>query len=253
MSSITIVGFGWVGQANALALSKLGHDVSWYDSGQPEIHYVDDYAPLTCVREVDRGAVCVVCVGEAQVADALKALPLDCRVVLRSTVPPDQIEKLYFDIYMPEFLHEKAAVAECINPRMVVLAARSAWLPRFVANWCNNADRVFMCSPIEASLLKYLSNTWNATKVAYVNEVGDCVTQVLGDAAKAVELVDFMFGDEPYMRYGKAYGGHCLPKDMRVFREVFPDTPLLEGVQESNARHSAFDADLPEVFSPWGK
>jgi hypothetical protein len=60
------------------------------------------------------------------------------------------------------------------------------------------------------------------------------------------------------MRYGRAFGGHCLPKDTRAFRTWHEKRgvrlPLIAGVYESNARHAELEKELPllpEWYSQW--
>ena len=69
---IVVVGFGWVGQANALALRRMGYQVSYYDVITPRLHYVDKYQslyqqiqPLTTLLEMDGPFTWyIVCIGD---------------------------------------------------------------------------------------------------------------------------------------------------------------------------------------------
>jgi len=277
---IVVVGFGWVGQANALALASIGYQVSYFDPQDVPAHYSsysDVYLRiqrLKDVRERDSGnTVYVVCVGDrvdekgvqniSFIESALNSLRgVKGTVVLRSTVLPDVVENLFFDYYVPEFLHEKAAVEECLVPYFVVtgMADTQKREPSFLPMWRTHTPRQIVCTPREAAFIKYLSNLWNATRVAFVNEFGNTIATP--ESPEAVEnihkIVDFVLGGEMYQRYGRSFGGHCLPKDTSAFAHWYSregrNTALLQGVLDSNATQDQFEKqypDIPEWFSFW--
>ncbi|HVV15540.1 MAG TPA: hypothetical protein VHD55_04030 [Candidatus Paceibacterota bacterium] len=279
--TVVIVGFGWVGQANALALSRMGFHVSYFDPGNPSLHYTDTYADaygritrLSGVLERDAADTAyIVCVGDKVAEDgtqdisairaALESLK-DAKgaVVLRSTVIPDLLESLNFDFYMPEFLHEKTAVEECLSPHFFVLGIRDTKTsrPAFFDAWQRATPLQFGGTPREAAFVKYLSNLWNATRIAFVNEFGDAIAEpsTPQDVDSISRVLNFVLGGEGYTRYGRAFGGHCLPKDTRAFVKWFGEqgknVDLLRGVYASNAAHEALSVRhpaLPEWFSAW--
>ncbi len=273
-----VVGFGWVGQANALALSILGHNVAYFDPAEPEHHYKEHanvYARMdrlgSIVAKDSEHTWYVVCVGDRvsedgvqdisnieKALDSLKALKGG--IILRSTILPDLLKDLRFDYYMPEFLHEKKAVEECVNPYFFVLGTRGAKRePSVFSLWRSRAYKIFEGTPRDASLIKYLSNLWNSVRIAFVNEFGDAIGRPASreDLAAIERVVDFLFDGRNYMRYGKAFGGHCLPKDTRAFARWYGKTTslsLLAGVYESNTKHTALEANyplMPEWYSEW--
>lgn len=279
--TIVIIGFGWVGQANALALAKMGYDVFYYDKGNPEQHYKEEYGEL--YGEVGRlegplekdspNTWYILCVGDVvpesgpqdieRIKLAAKSLSsARGKIILRSTVIPDRLNEIRFDIYLPEFLHEKLAVEECINPHFFAVGEKDASLqePSFLSLWANRSYKIFRGTPYEASLIKYLSNIWNAVRIAFVNEFGDAIGNPSNrEGVKSIErVVDFVLEKKPYVRYGKSFSGHCLPKDMRAFIEAYgsvgKDIPLLRSAYESNKKHeiiqNKYDT-LPEWYSFW--
>ncbi|HUO50625.1 MAG TPA: hypothetical protein VMU25_03650 [Candidatus Paceibacterota bacterium] len=278
---IVVVGFGWVGQANALALKLSGENVFFFDPKEPELHYAKAYTSiyaqiprLTSVLEKDAADTCyIVCVGDKVADDGMqdisainKALSslLDTKgtVVLRSTIIPGSLKDLQFDFYLPEFLHEKNAVPECSSPHFFVIGTRNRKPePAFFADWQRRAYKTFRGTPEEASYIKYLSNLWNALRIAFVNEYGDVIKkpQNQDDVREIERVIDFIFDGKFYMRYGKAFGGHCLPKDTRAFiraaRDRGIETPLLEGTYKTNEMHRKMQTEsiLPEWFSAWEK
>lgn len=276
---IVVIGFGWVGQANALALALSGYDVSYFDPGEPTHHY-DAYANtynrltrLASVLDADAaGTYYIVCVGDRVSEDGLQDISLintaldslketKGTVILRSTVLPDSLEDLSFDFYVPEFLHEKKAVEECLDPFFVVVGANGTKKePSFFDLWRSRTPRIFNGTPREAAFIKYLSNLWNAVRIAFVNEFGD----VIGAPSSKEELdsvervINFVLRGEGYLRYGCAFGGHCLPKDMRAFAGFYgkegKGVDLLKGAYAANEKHEAIqnrNAVLPEWYSNW--
>ena len=268
--TIVIVGFGWVGQANALALTRIGYPVFYYDIAPPVLRYVEKYKnlyekikPLGGVLEKDgKNTWYIVSVGDRVLEDgaqdislikqALEDLkPARGRVVLRSTVLPQNLKELDFDFYVPEFLHERHAVEECLNPHYFVLGRKDASLaePSFLSAWQLHARKVFKGTPEQASYIKYLSNLWNATRVAFINE--------FGDLTRDEAVIDFVFEKKNYLRYGQAFGGHCLPKDLFAFWSAHAtnkNIELLRAAYLSNELHKKNEvgySSLPEWFSSW--
>lgn len=275
-----VVGYGWVGQANAIAFHTLGKDVAYFDPGNPPRHYPEHAATydaipaLASVRDNDGpNTWYFVCVGDrvsdtgeqdlSSIAAALESLKgVEGKVVLRSTIIPDSLAQLPFDCYVPEFLHEKYAIAECLSPHIFVIGKKDAALvePTVFAHWRERASRVFKGTPREAASVKYLSNIWNALQIAFVNEFGDAVgTAKTQEEVVCVErIIDFIFEGKAYRRYGRAFGGHCLPKDTRAFmgwaEKRGITVPLIKGMYESNQQHEAYSATHPhlrEWFSAW--
>ena len=193
---IVVVGYGWVGQANALALSHIGYHVCYYDVGEPKcttrtsikilmIPSRHSHLPLRKMA-LTRAILCVSGdrvspEGEQNIEAIKKALESlhDAKgtVVLRSTVLPASLVSLRFDYYVPEFLHEKKAVEECMAPQYFIVGSRNTVReqPHFFNIWQERATKIFYGTPEEASYLKYLSNTWNALRIAFVNEFGNAM------------------------------------------------------------------------------
>ncbi len=117
---IVIVGFGWVGQANAIALTHMGYAVAYYDPGSPTLHYEGQYPEhygritrLTSgVLEWDsENTTYIISVGDRvspegdqdvsfirAALDSVKSVK--GTVILRSTVLPEHLEAMHFDFYV---------------------------------------------------------------------------------------------------------------------------------------------------------
>ncbi len=278
--TIVIVGYGWVGQANAISLRIMRYPVFCYDVAETSLKYVPKYqkecseiASLSHAREHDGpNTVYVVCVGDrvseegiqdvSPIEKALETLKgAKGTVILRSTVIPQSLDKLAFDFYVPEFLHEKKAVEECLNPYYFVVGARTGKKkPSFLDEWRKRSVKSFAGTPEEASYIKYLSNVWNAMRIAFVNEFGNAMGTPTSqkELSKIENVVNFLFERKPYLRYGKAFGGHCLPKDMRAFfyahGRAGKSMELLGGAIKANnvqLRAEKRFPILPEWFSEW--
>lgn len=277
---IVVVGFGWVGQANALALARMGLDVDYFDVATPPRHYAGRYGllyekikPLGSLLEVDSSDTWyIVCIGDRVSEEGVQDITLieraleslrnvQGKVILRSTVLPNYLARLPFDLYLPEFLHELYAVEECLNPFYFVVGCREELVyPSFLKEWESRACKILKGTPEEASHIKYLSNIWNALCIAFVNEFGDSIAlpKTETDRKKIERLMDFFFEKKSYLRYGQTFGGHCLPKDTRAFmaakEEGGKETPILRAVYRSNRLHQKV-ADtyhtLPQWFSAW--
>jgi UDP-glucose 6-dehydrogenase len=174
---------------------------------------------------------------------------------------PGHLASLDFDFYIPEFLHEKKAVEECMAPHYFILGTRNdkKW-PSFFDIWNQKAVKVFQGTPEEASYIKYLSNIWNAMRIAFVNEFGNAIALPTNkdNLAKTEKIVDFFFERKSYLRYGRSYGGHCLPKDTHAFltwhAKQGRNVSLLSGMHESNLAHRKLESEnphIPEWFSEW--
>ncbi len=276
---IVILGFGWVGQANALALIRLGYTVFYYDVVSPPRHYpkysgiYEKIKPIGApLQEEGPTTWYIVCVGDRVLEGGTQDTSLikntldsvrsaKGRIVLRSTVLPDLLKELEFDFYLPEFLHEKKAVEECLNPFYFVVGKYGqkgkSEEPLFFLDWRNRAYKVFEGTPEQASYIKYLSNLWNALRIAFANEFGDIVASHGGDIKEAEKILDFVFEGKDYLKYGKSFGGHCLPKDSLSFSSRYlgkENAAILKAMVISNLAHKEIEerqGNLPEWFSFW--
>lgn len=189
-------------------------------------------------------------------------------VVVRSTVLPGTTESIvlpalsetsgkrlgesYGVCVNPEFMREGTAVADFLHPEVTVIgsddSSQRAAL-REVYGWA--PGRVFETSFRAAEMVKYVSNAWHAVKVAFANEVGTLAKE-LGVDAEA--LIDLFTADGKlnisarYLKPGFAFGGSCLPKDVRAInyraKELDLKLPLFESILPSNERHLERAVDM---------
>ncbi|MBW8879880.1 MAG: UDP-glucose/GDP-mannose dehydrogenase family protein [Asticcacaulis sp.] len=179
-------------------------------------------------------------------------------VVMRSTMLPSSMETTVIPIlerasgkkagvdfgiaYYPEFLREATAIADYENPAVIVLGIEDqATLESLRKVNAKLTAPEFIVDIKTAEAIKYANNCWHATKISFANEIGNIAKACGIDGHKVMEAVcaDKRLNISPvYMKPGMAFGGSCLPKDLRALRycarsrEV--STPLLDAVAESN-------------------
>jgi len=182
-------------------------------------------------------------------------------VVYRSTVRPGTMDELIAPIYeaalqdafnrsvelvyCPEFLRESRAVADYFEPPKIVIGTRDGQGSLAMeALYAAIAAPRFITRFAEAEIIKLVDNTWHAVKVAFANEIGRICLQVGVDAATAHEIFisDTKLNISPYyLRPGGAFGGSCLPKDVRALQNIAADcganTPLVDSLLRSNEAH----------------
>ena len=157
-----------------------------------------------------------------------------CVVAIKSTVPVGTTRKIQeiisqnvsddkFDVVSnPEFLREGSAINDFIRPDRVVIGTenkksenimREIYRPLFLR------ETPIISTTIESSeIIKYASNSFLATKIAFINEVADLCEKVnadVQDVAKAMGL-DNRIGSK-FLNVSPGYGGSCFPKDVKAF------------------------------------
>ena len=196
-------------------------------------------------------------------------------VVLRSTLLPGTTETLavptleaasgkkvgadFAVCYNPEFMREGSAVADFFEPPYTILGScdpKHLEPLRAVYGWCKSP--LFETTLSVAEMVKYVSNCYHALKVGFANEIGTVAKQ-LGVDAKAVTDIfvsDTRLNISPaYLTPGFAFGGSCLPKDLRAItyrsKELDLKLPLLNALLPSNEEH--LDRAVESVLRTEGK
>src|SRR5262249_18065838 len=191
-------------------------------------------------------------------------------VVLRSTVLPSTTASLLIPTlenasgklaaqdfavcYNPEFMREGSAVADFENPPYTVIGARrTEELEALRQLYRDIPGQLFETSIEVAEMVKYVSNLYHALKVGFANEVGTVCRNLGVDTPSVFRIftTDTKLNISPaYLSPGFAFGGSCLPKDLRAItyraKEMDLGLPLLEALMPSNAEHieRAVDAIL---------
>ena len=196
-----------------------------------------------------------------EIGAALKQKSSHHVVVLRSTVLPGTTESVLLPAleresgkragvdftvcYNPEFMREGSAVADFLEPPYTILGSQH---PEHLAPlrelYSKTQGRIFETSITVAEMVKYLSNAFHAVKVVFGNEVGTLCKHLGVDAEAVTEIFtsDTRLNISPaYLSPGFAFGGSCLPKDVRALtyraKELDLKLPMLESLLPSNVEH----------------
>ncbi len=190
-----------------------------------------------------------------QVARHLPARAQPVVVAIRSTVFPGTCESLVSAtlggsanvsvVANPEFLREGSAVADFLEPSLVVVGGSDPEAMRRVAALYGplGVDPCLV-SLRTAEFIKYACNSFHALKVAFANEMGTLCARLCVPADQVMETLcrDVKLNISPaYLKPGMAFGGSCLPKDLRALNyravRLDLDLPLLGSILPSNHRH----------------
>ncbi|MBI3230053.1 MAG: UDP-glucose/GDP-mannose dehydrogenase family protein [Burkholderiales bacterium] len=144
----------------------------------------------------------------------------------------------------PEFLREGTAVYDYYNPPKTVIGETDEKAGAMLVQLYEKMVAPLVRTDVEtADMVKDTDNTWHAVKVAFANEIGNICKAVGIDGHKVMEIFcqDTKLNLSPYyMKPGFAFGGSCLPKDVRALtykaRSLDLDLPLLNSILPSNQR-----------------
>lgn len=206
----------------------------------------------------------------AHIGEALARKHAYHRVVYRSTMLPGSVEETLLPVLAgssarhpgrdfgvavnPEFLREGSAVSDFRAPARTVIGELDARSGDGVAALYAGLEAPVIRTPIRlAEMVKYADNAFHALKIAFANEMGGICKREGIDSHLLMEILcrDTKLNISPaYLRPGFAFGGSCLPKDLRslVYRARTADVaaPLLESVLISN--ESRIRAVLDMIF-----
>ncbi len=225
---------------------------------QTDVSFLCVGTPSLRSGKLDLGHVEPVC---RDIGGVLKRKDAFHLVVLRSTVLPGTAESIVIPVLEetsgkrlgkdfgvcvnPEFMREGTAVADFLEPAMTIIgAAESSHAGNLRELYAWAPGRIFETSFRSAEMVKYVCNTWHALKVAFANEVGTLAKALRVDAEDITEIftADNKLNISPsYLKPGFAFGGSCLPKDVRALnyraKELDLRLPLFESIMPSNDEH----------------
>ena len=142
----------------------------------------------------------------------------------------------------PEFLREGTAIKDFRQPPLTLVGHNHAADAVPTRALYQNIDAPLFSAPIRvAEMIKYTSNAWHAVKVVFANEIGNLCKRMGVDSHEVMDIFcqDDKLNLSPYyLKPGFAFGGSCLPKDVRALqyraKEVDLEMPLLTSVLGSN-------------------
>lgn len=216
-----------------------------------EISLISVGTPSMSQGEPDLSYVIDVC---KEIALAVKKKGTSHVVMLRSTVPPGTLKHchnlmekvtgkdLISTAFNPEFLREGSAIKDYDCPPYTIIGTESSVAEQAVRQLYRQVKApIVVVKPTVAEMVKYVANTWHATKVSFANEIGRIAQAFDVDGREVMNVIvqDEKLNISPvYMRPGFAYGGSCLPKDLGALlyyarsKNVF--APLINAVPVTN-------------------
>lgn len=193
----------------------------------------------------------------AEIAKGLKDKDSFHIVVIRSTVLPGTNQRVasiietisgkvngkdFCVVLNPEFLREGNAVDDFFNPSITVIGSDcDRGISVLLSLYSPLPGEKKVVSVKVAETIKLVNNSFHALKVAFVNEIGSICKALNIDS---FELMDLFLADtklnisKVYLKPGFAYGGSCLPKDLKALRllayDAYIKSPIIESIEQSN-------------------
>ncbi|MGH8161988.1 MAG: nucleotide sugar dehydrogenase [Gammaproteobacteria bacterium] len=179
-------------------------------------------------------------------------------VVVRSTMLPGSLEQVVMPALReglgkepgnrlrvavnPEFLREGSALQDFVNPPFTLVGCEDEETKLLLRNVYEGVDAPFVSVPYRtAEMVKYACNAFHAVKVCFANEIADACEALGSDAHEVMRIfcMDHKLNvSAAYLRPGFAFGGSCLPKDVRALtyaaRSADVSAPLLSSLIPSN-------------------
>ncbi len=179
-------------------------------------------------------------------------------VILRSTVGPGTAREFAIPVLEgesgmkagvdfgfgnnPEFLREGTAIYDYYNPPKIVIGALDDRTATAISNLYEGIEAPEVVTTVEvAEGVKYADNAWHALKVGFANELGNILKEHGVDSHKVIDIfcLDTKLNiSTAYLKPGFAFGGSCLPKDVRALRASAKrkglKTPIFDSLLEAN-------------------
>lgn len=213
-----------------------------------EVSFICVGTPSDSEGNIDLG---IVRAASASIGDSLRKKKGYHVIVVKSTVVPETTEKVVlpviekhsgkhqgeFGIAMnPEFLREGKAVHDFMHPDKIVVGSMDKKSGDIVAALYNGLKcEVTRTNPRTAEMIKYVNNSFLATKISFANEVGNICKELGIDTYEVMSAVgkDFRIGPH-FLNAGAGFGGSCFPKDVKALigkaKEIGYEPRLLKSV-----------------------
>jgi GDP-mannose 6-dehydrogenase len=193
-----------------------------------------------------------------QLGQGLKNKSARHTVVIRSTILPGTMRRMVIPVLEessgkkagrdfglcnnPEFLREGTAVMDFAFPSKTVIGELDQASGDILAALYAKLDAPLIRTDVEtAEMIKYIDNSWHALKIGFANEIGNLCKSFSIDAHKAMDIFcqDKKLNISPaYLKPGFAFGGSCLPKDLRALAYSAKlhdlELPILNAILPSN-------------------
>ena len=193
-----------------------------------------------------------------EIGSALRGKQSHHTIVIRSTMLPGTVEHVVIPILEkasgkkagldfavclnPEFLREGSSVKDFYAPPFTLIGVHDESTAPLMQDLYADIDAPFFVTPLRtAEMVKYVCNCFHALKVTFANEVGNICKASGIDSHRVMEIFtqDTKLNLSPYyLKPGFAFGGSCLPKDLRAInykaKELDLEVPVLSAILQSN-------------------
>jgi len=196
----------------------------------------------------------------SEIAKAIRKKKSFFTIAIRSTVMPGTNKKIgeiiekksgkklnldFAVVSNPEFLREGSAVDDFNNPPYTVAASDSDKAIKILKNVYQSVKGEFIRTDIgTAEMIKLVNNSFHALKVSFANEIGRLCKELNIDSHNLMDLFvkdKILNISSYYLKPGFAYGGSCLPKDLKALNTIshdkYIDLPVLLSIDNSNKKH----------------
>lgn len=266
MTNIAIIGHGYVGKAvdygfTTNEVNKFIIDPALYDNSLKDLRGTRIDAAFVCVPTPMSADGSINSSIVEETVKELSAL-ITGLIVIKSTVIPSVVQELSLIdshvIYNPEFLTEKNALDDFINPPMHVFGGEKGSTAKLETLYSEHSRckpcPVFHMTAMEASFVKYGINSFLATKVLWMNQFKDIVNgsgakyNVIANAIGSDTRIGHSHMQVPGPDGRKGYGGACFPKDTKAFSHFSNNkfTVLDEVIKANNDYRSKYELDNRE-------
>ena len=206
-----------------------------------------------------------------QIAEALKRKQGYCVVAVKSTVAPGITEELVIPILetsgrkvgddfgvcmCPEFLREGKAIYDFMNPARVIIGEYDGKSGDMLNSLYQSSKAPILRTSLRtAEMIKLASNAFLATKISFINEVGNICKQLGIDTYEIAKGMGFddRIGRK-FLNAGIGFGGSCLPKDLKMLiaraREIGYEPKILEAALDLNEAQALKVVDLLKKHLP---
>lgn len=178
-------------------------------------------------------------------------------IAIRSTVMPGTCDKFagiietvsgkkrnkdFAVVDNPEFLREGTAVHDYYNPPLTLIGSDNDEAAKKIASLYQFLPCEVVITDLKvAEIMKYINNTYHALKISFSNEIGNICSELGIDSHKVMKIfcMDKQLNISPYyFKPGFAYGGSCLPKDLKglqtLAHDLYLEVPVIESIHLTN-------------------
>ncbi|MGF7075526.1 nucleotide sugar dehydrogenase [Mucilaginibacter sp. 3215] len=191
------------------------------------------------------------------IGDVLKSKNEFHVIAIRSTVFPGTCEKFsriieertgkknnidFAVVDNPEFLREGTAVDDYYNPPLTLIGSNSEQATKLMVSLYDQLPAEVIVTDVKvAEIMKYVNNTYHALKISFANEIGNVCSALDIDSHKVMDIFckDKQLNISPYyFKPGFAYGGSCLPKDLKglqtLAHDLYVSVPVIDSIDKTN-------------------